>query len=91
MTQAQLAERVAVSIETIGKIERGIAAPSFDTAEKIAVALNIAPSALFGAQASARPRGERGKLLARIETTLADMNEDQLSRVARMLEAFLGR
>lgn len=90
LTQEALAERVEVSIETIGKIERGVAAPSFATAEKIAVALDIPVIALFGAGDAVLPSGERGRLLERINTTLARMNEDQLARVAKMLEALAG-
>jgi transcriptional regulator with XRE-family HTH domain len=91
MTQERLAELVEVLIETIGKIERGAAAPSFDTVEKIAAALGLPSLALFGVGDDATPKGERGKLLARIHVTLADMNEDQMARVANMLDAFMGR
>ena len=91
MTQESLAERVEVSIETIGKVERGVAAPSFDTVEKIAFALDLSPLSLFGAGAEVIPKGERGKLLDHIYATLADMNEDQMARAANMLDAFMGR
>ena len=90
LTQVTLADRVEVSIETIGKIERGVAAPSFDTVERIAAALNLPPLSLFGVGEGATPRGERGRLLARINATLSGMNEDQMARAAKMLEAFVG-
>jgi len=90
LTQEELAGRVDLSIETIGKIERGVAAPSFDTAEKIAAALALPPLALFGVGEEAAPHGERGRLLARINGTLSGMNDEQLARVAKMLEAFVG-
>lgn len=90
MTQEAVAERVEVSIETIGKIERGVAAPSFDTVERIAAALELPPLALFGVGEEAAPKGERGRLLARINATLSGMNEDQMARAAKMLEAFVG-
>jgi transcriptional regulator with XRE-family HTH domain len=91
MTQEALAERVDVSIETIGKIERGAAAPSFDTVERIAAALDLPAVGLFGIGREALPRGERGKLLARIQHTLSDMNDDEMARAANMLDAFIGR
>ena len=90
ITQEVLAERVDVSIETIGKIERGQSAPSFETVERIAAALEVNPLILFGASVEAIPRGERGKTLGRIQGTLASMNNEQLSRAAKMLEAFVG-
>lgn len=91
MTQERLAELVDVSIETIGKIERGVAAPSFDTVEKIAAALDVPPPALFGAGERVQPKGERGKMLAHIQGALAEMNDEQMARVAKMLDAFIGR
>jgi transcriptional regulator with XRE-family HTH domain len=90
LTQEDLAHRVDVSLETIGKIERGVAAPSFDTVERIAAALDLPPAALFGIGEAAIPRGERGRLLVRINGTLAGLNDEQLARVAKMLEAFAG-
>jgi transcriptional regulator with XRE-family HTH domain len=90
ITQEALAERVDVSIETIGKIERGVSAPSFETVERIAVALDINPLVLFGASGEAIPGGERGKALGRIQATLSNMNDEQLSRASKMLEAFVG-
>lgn len=47
MTQEQLAEAVGVSAEFISNVERGVNAPSFDTLEKLAEALNVAPVELF--------------------------------------------
>lgn len=91
LTQEVLAELVDVSITTIGKIERGEAAPSFETAENIASALDVNVLALFGAGKQATPPGKRGQLLRKIETRLADMNDEQLARAARMLDAFAGR
>lgn len=90
LTQEALAERVDVSMETIGKIERGAAAPTFATAQRIADALAVPVTALFGTHADSLPPGERGKLLAQISRALADVNDEQLSRIARMIDAFKG-
>jgi len=88
-TLEQLAEHVGVSRETIGKIERGKAAPLFETAEKIAEALGLQPLALFGAEPN--PPGDRGRLLSQIQLTLSQMNDEQLARADKMLTAFLGK
>ena len=91
MTQETLAGQVQVSIETIGKIERGVAAPSFATVEHIAAALEVPAAALFGAGDAAIPKGKRGQLLARVNLAFSAMNEDEMARIARMLEAYIGR
>jgi transcriptional regulator with XRE-family HTH domain len=88
-TLEHLAGLVGVSRETIGKIERGKAAPLFETAEKIADALGVSAPILFGAGPSAGS-GERTRLLTDIHATLSRMNDDQLGRAAKMLKAFLG-
>ena len=88
-TIEQLADRVGVTQETIGKIERGKAAPLFETAETIATALEVDVTVLFGAGALPG-KGERARLLADIHRTLSRMNEDQLDRAAKMLKAFVG-
>ena len=47
LSQIELAERIEVSKETIGKIERGQAAPSFRTIDKICRELGRPPSSFF--------------------------------------------
>ncbi len=47
LTQEELAERIGISIEFVGLIERGQRAPSFDTIEKIAIALDTDVIELF--------------------------------------------
>ena len=46
-TQEQLAEKMNVSTNYIGRLERGQHSPSFDKIEKIANALGIEPFELF--------------------------------------------
>jgi transcriptional regulator with XRE-family HTH domain len=41
LTQAQFAEKVGVSNDTISRIERGIRSPSFDVLERLAKALDV--------------------------------------------------
>lgn len=86
-TLEQFAGQVGVSRETIGKIERGVAAPLFETAEKIAMVLDVPAPVLFGAD-TVPGTGERARLLTEINGTLSRMNDDQLDRAARMLKAF---
>lgn len=41
LTQEELADLVSVSAEFISNLERGVNAPSFDTLEKLAEALDV--------------------------------------------------
>ena len=47
LTQATLAERTNLSIDSISRIERGERAPSLETIEKISNALKVRASELF--------------------------------------------
>ena len=87
LTQSELAERADLSLDMIGRIERGIAAPSFETVERLAGALSVPEETLFGAFPVPVPSGERGRLLRRINIRLSRMNEDTLSRAEKLLAA----
>jgi len=86
-TQEYLGERVGVTLETIGKIERGVVPPSFGTAERIAKVLGVQPLALFSSTLESLQKGERGKLLRAINIILSRFNEAGLARAAKLLEA----
>jgi transcriptional regulator with XRE-family HTH domain len=87
-SQDKLAERADVSSQTIGMIERGLAASSFDTVGRIARALEIPAVSLFATSVATPPAGERSRLLHRINAVLSDLNDFELARAARMIEAF---
>jgi transcriptional regulator with XRE-family HTH domain len=89
-SQDRLAERAGLSSQTISTIERGMAASSFETAARIAQALAVPPPALFAVGTPTLSNGDRGKLLLAINATLSRLNEAQLARAAKMLEAFAG-
>ena len=89
LTQAQLAEVTGLSLEMVGRLERGIAAPSFDTIGALANALRVAPAVLFGAEPSGI-EGERREALDRIKKLLASASDTEVQRAERVLAALLG-
>jgi transcriptional regulator with XRE-family HTH domain len=88
LTQAQLAEATDLSLEMIGRLERGLTAPSFDTIAALLKALHVAPVELFGGEPSAIT-GERREVLDRIKQMLASSSDRELRRAERVLAAFL--
>ena len=90
MSQAELAEAADLSVDMVGKIERGKSGPSFESIEHLAAALEVPEVALFGTGAQLVPAGERGRHLQRIDRHLSRMNENELARVEGMLAAFKG-
>jgi transcriptional regulator with XRE-family HTH domain len=87
LKQRQLAEALDATPGFIGQIERGDSAPSFDTIEKIAAALDVPEVVLFATTPMSVPTGERGKLLQRIHVQLAKLNNAELARAVKMLKA----
>jgi transcriptional regulator with XRE-family HTH domain len=72
----------------IGRLERGLTAPSFETITALAEALQVAPVELFGGEPSAIS-GERREVLHRRTKLLASSSDAELSRAERILNALL--
>lgn len=84
MNQEQFAAAAGLSLAMMGKIERGEAAPSFESIEKIAAALNVPEATLFFPDPIA---GERSQLLQRMNIQLSELNDNDLARAAKVLTA----
>jgi transcriptional regulator with XRE-family HTH domain len=72
----------------IGRLERGLTTPSFDTIAALAKALQVAPAVLFGGEPSAIT-GARRKVLDQINKLLASTSDEELKRAERVLDALL--
>jgi transcriptional regulator with XRE-family HTH domain len=55
LTQAELAERVGMTVGTINRIERGVHEPRFSTIRKLAAALDMAPDDLIVVEPNVQP------------------------------------
>ena len=55
LTQAELAERVEVTVGTINRIERGVHEPRFSTIRKLAAALDVTPDDLIVGEPNVQP------------------------------------
>jgi transcriptional regulator with XRE-family HTH domain len=87
LSQEEFANAAELSVAMMGKIERGENPPSFDSVEKIAAVLDVPEVVLFSAGTMTVPTGERGRLLQRINIQLSKLNNNELSRAAKMLTA----
>lgn len=83
-----MADTTNLSLEMIGRLERGVTAPSFETIARLAEALQVPVTALFGAPET-QIEGERGHLLERIDRLLAQISDRELQRTERVLSALL--
>lgn len=88
LTQAQLAERVSRSVETISNLERGNLVPGIETLLAISEALNVPLSALLQGLGSAEvPQlAERSdSRVERLAATLARLDERHLDVIEQLL------
>ena len=85
LSQIELAERINVSKETVGKIERGAAAPSFKTLDKLCRELRISPRFLFPAD-----KNENGKAtstaLEKLVTKASKLNDADTQWVLELID-----
>src|ERR1700730_4821922 len=88
LTQAQLAEAADLSLEMIGRLERGLTAPSFETIAGLISALRIVAAELFGAGAT-DSEGERREIIGRISQLLASASDAQVRQAERVLNALI--
>ncbi|WP_028574051.1 PAS domain S-box protein [Desulfonatronovibrio hydrogenovorans] len=70
MTQAVLAEKAGISLQYLGRIERGISSPSFKVIHKICRALNTEPASLFLFTSAKAPIPQDPEFSASIKTSL---------------------
>lgn len=86
LTQAQLADQVELSVDTIGQIERGKIAPSFETIETLTEALGVHPAELFGGLPLVPIK--RHQPLTKIVDRLREASPSQLKRIGVILDSF---
>lgn len=85
LSQIELAERMGVSKETVGKIERGTAAPSFKTIDSLCRELGISPRNLFPAGKYERHK-PASSALERLISKAWEFNDTELNWVLELLE-----
>lgn len=89
-TQAELADRIDLSQDMVGRIERGSAGPSFDTIERLVEVFAVDPALLFGAAPITNgPTSERERALSRVLRLLSNRSEADVLRAEKVLSAAL--
>lgn len=86
-TQADLAAKVNLSLDMMGRIERGSAAPSLKTIARIAQKLDAPVAALFGGSVGKARSGDRSRRMENIVAILSALDLSQLDRVHRVIIA----
>ncbi len=87
LTQAELADRIDLSVDAIGQIERGKIAASFDTIGALADALDAHPAELFGGLPLVPAK--RNQPLVKLVERLRTATPAQLKKIAVVVQSLL--
>ncbi len=90
LTQTELAERANKSLETVGKVERGAVAPSFETLSDLSNALGVSVRDLFGSGDYAAKAGRNDPLVRLIER-VSGLSDGDIEWVDRLVTVALAR
>lgn len=85
LTQEQLADAVSMSVDMIGRLERGTAQPSFETLARLCRALGVDVAFLFGGDGDAlstTSSAQTRRLIDRIRM----MSVDDVDRAAKAID-----
>lgn len=91
MTQAQLAEEINVSVETISRMERGRTFPSLKTIAKISNALNVSIKDFFDFGSNKVKDKVYEREISKINAFLRTLNRTQISVAHNILKDVFGR
>lgn len=88
LTQEQLAQRTDRTVFAISQLERGKSLPSFETLERLSVALDLPMKEFFddGAETEGMST-ERLRLTTEMADRVRSMTDDQIAATLRMIEA----
>jgi transcriptional regulator with XRE-family HTH domain len=87
MTQSQLADAVARTVEAISNIERGLSLPPIDLLQRIADALDVSIADLIEASVSSGAPGERAVLEMELRSTASGLPLQHLRAAVDQIRA----
>ncbi len=94
LTQLKLAELTGMSLDAVGSLERGITAPTIDTAGKLIRVLEIDANKVFAVAPGRRAAGSRRldveAELQRVAEELTDQGADLLLQLAKAVVSVHG-
>lgn len=84
LSREKAAEKAGTSANYLGEVERGEKFPTLEMIERIAMALEVSPSAFFEYEAE---EVETQILLSKFQRILSRLNADQLQQSLRVVKA----
>lgn len=88
-TQTELATKAGLSLEMIGMLERGQAAPSLATIEKLSDTLNVHCTTLLDGPANEIPGLDRVRIVQRIMRKLSEAPDAELGGIEQVIDTLI--
>ena len=85
MTQAGLAEKIGLSVESISRMERGASFPSLKTVERVAIALDTPLRNFFEFDDQPAETASFERELSKLTAFLRTRSEEEITQVHRIL------
>ena len=86
LTQAQLAEMIDRTVFAVSQLERGLSLPSFETLERLSLALGVPVRDFFDSGEKETDRNpRRSKLMTSIVDLLRGLTDDELEIAAQLV------
>lgn len=86
LTQAELAERVKVSVETVSRLERGATVPGVETLARMAHAIGSEPHEVLQPPVDEGKRGTKARLTEEIAHELRKLRVEDLKLVRGLVD-----
>ena len=86
LTQAQLAEKMGMSVESISRMERGVTFPSLKTMESMSESLGVPLKRFFEFEDEDSRSDSDSRELAKLVAMLKDMDEGEVVLLRKILK-----
>ncbi len=87
LTQAELAERIGISVESVSRLERGVSFPSLKTVDKISKTLDVSLKEFFDFDEHETRDKSYERELSKFVAFLRTLDEKEISLVHKMTRA----
>ncbi|MEQ9519143.1 MAG: helix-turn-helix transcriptional regulator [Parvibaculum sp.] len=89
LTQADLADVIGRSVDTVSHLERGVSLPNFRTLELLSVELKVPMRSFFPSSDAELKSAKRASAIAQVEALINELQERDLETAIELLEVLV--
>ena len=89
LTQVEVASQLDLSLEMVGRMERGAAGASFKTLARLSDLYGVPVYRLFGGEHQEELKNARTRTLDQIEVSLSKLSDEELEKAKKLLDVLV--